>query len=1215
MIFAGGAGVVVVSSVLLFLFGLNLLFLTWRSARLRPAPVPAIARGEEPQVCVQVPIFNERYVAERVIDAVCALEWPKDRLQVQLLDDSDDDTTEIAGRVVQRWRARGLRVDHVRRGTRSGFKAGALAHGLTVTDAPFIAIFDADFVPPADFLRRSMGVFEDPKVAFAQARWGHLDEGYSWFTRLQALAIDFHFLVEQAVRSSSGYFTNFTGTAGVWRRAAIDDAGGWSDATLTEDLDLSYRAQLRGWRAAYLEDLVVPEELPVSIDAYRRQQSRWATGSFQSAFTLIGPVLRSSNRAAVKVQATAHLLAYGVGPVMLVQLACYPVMLAAFGRHGLRLPSYLMDASVAAIFVGISPWIGFMVAQTRRGRPWWSGFPSFLCQLVGAGMSVNAMVSLCRATRRGGAFVRTPKYNIVERGQEWRDQAYVRVGDPRAIVEAAFGLASLTMVPVAVALSEPLLALYAAMFALGFLTIAALSAADLFQVLTLRSLGRRAMKRLQAVAPAIALAGLAGALLLAAAQTPEPFEDGYAHWLMAANLAATGHLHDPIFGMEDTWLPGYHLLAAAVLRVFGLWQLGALKAMGAMLGLATVACVYAIAPNVRQGRIAAVMLLLNPVFLFTSGSAVVEPLLTSLLTGAALAAARGRMKVAALVAAAACLTSTKAWIWVGAVAAFALVAMLRSRGLVTRRIPAILGAPANSRRAAPRPAPQVGTRVLRVRGAFGWAVPAVALLVFLQLGFAPASHSVARGSIELVSATARGGVPAGAMARLLELTGTYGLAALPLFAFGLIGLVMVVRQKASPLLRFVHVPAMVYLAAVFGLVAIGAYTGSHRYLYPALPSLALLAAAALDRQAGTIRVLAVAAAGLLAVAFVPVFTSFAASNAGLIAAGKAASGAPGLLVTDSPVVAFYSGKQPGQITGSQSLPLGRSQAVDWLRSHGVTELVVEDISYYRATSVFPDLAAGRASPPFESLGQQERYQVEGGKAVYAYRLGAALTLQSIIPGVDASLVTPSPEGKTASLAKGLTLRVGSQAVAGEGMGFGVPIVHYPDGWVYARTSTTVDSSTPNQAIWTRTFQLDEIGGDAAHRYQFVPIASRGQIQVTYAVDGTGISVHVKPLSLAPGFSEVGILNEESAAFDDFAAGGQPTLLGSLIGSWVPATGPWARLQSKELGVQWSVPSVPGAALYGGRELALPGFDWAGLDYIFPTSFAGVSYHVDVKEAT
>jgi cellulose synthase/poly-beta-1,6-N-acetylglucosamine synthase-like glycosyltransferase len=223
-------GVLATCSIALLCFGANLLYLTWSSTRLRPPRRTSTAIGAEPDVCVQIPIYNERYVAERVIDAVCATEWPSNRLEVQLLDDSDDETIAIVSRRAAHWRRKGVRVTHVRRGTREGFKAGALAYGLSLTDAPFIAIFDADFVPPPDFLRRTLGVFDDPRVGFAQARWGHLDEGYSWFTRLQALAIDFHFLVEQAVRSAKGYFTNFTGTAGVWRRLAIEDAGGWSCA-------------------------------------------------------------------------------------------------------------------------------------------------------------------------------------------------------------------------------------------------------------------------------------------------------------------------------------------------------------------------------------------------------------------------------------------------------------------------------------------------------------------------------------------------------------------------------------------------------------------------------------------------------------------------------------------------------------------------------------------------------------------------------------------------------------------------------------------------------------------------------------------------------------------------------------------------------------------------------------------------------------------------
>jgi cellulose synthase/poly-beta-1,6-N-acetylglucosamine synthase-like glycosyltransferase len=1187
LIAAAALGIVSLTSVLLLAFGLNLLYLTWRATRLRPRVERAIAHGDEPLVCVQVPVYNERYVAERVLDAVCEIEWPPERLEVQVLDDSDDETTSIIARRAAMWRLKGIRIAHVRRGTRNGYKAGALAYGLTLTEAPLVAIFDADFVPPRDFLRRIVGAFDDPKVGFAQARWGHLDEGYSWFTQLQALAIDFHFLVEQAVRSADGYFTNFTGTAGIWRRKAIDDSGGWSADTLTEDLDLSYRAQLRGWRAAYLENLVVPEELPVSIDAYRRQQSRWATGSFQSAFKLLIPVLRSRNRAAIKLQATVHLLAYGIGPLMLLQLMCYPVLLLTLGRHGLPWP--FADAAILIVPIAVSPWFGFIVAQTRLGRRWWSGLPSLVCQVVGAGMSLTALLALFRATRRGGKFVRTPKYRIEKPGQEWRHQAYVRVGDPRALGEAFFGIAALAILAIAGFLGQWLLVLYSSMFALGFLTLASLSAVDALEVLAFRNLGRHVLARFQAARLTLVLLGLCGVLLLFAAQMPEPFEDGYGHWLIAANLASNGHLHDPLFGMEDTWLPAYHVLAAAVLRTFGLWQLGALKSLGALLGLVTLACVYAIAPNMRQARLAVALLALNPVFLFTSGSAVVEPLLTAILTGAALAAVRGRMTLAALLAALACLTATKAWIWVAAVVGFTMVELLRRRAPAGRRWPAL-----------------------------AWAVPAIAVLVFLQLGFAPATHSVARGSLELASATTRGSIPSGALARVAELALTFGRAALPLFAFGAVGLWIVVHRWSSGLdratVRFLHFPALVYLAAVFGLVAIGAYTGSHRYLYPALPSLALLAAAALDRYAPAVRLAAVAAAGLIAVAFLPVFASFAADNTGLIAAGRAAAGGSGVLITDSPVVAFYSGRTPSRIDGSQALPPNRQDAIAWMSAHGVTTLVLEDISYYRATALFPDLASGRATAPFEPLGEQASYQVAGGKPVYAYRLGTALMTQSIYPGVDACIETAPGEGKTAPLARGIVLEIAGKGVAGEGMGFGVPIVHYPDGWVYSRTATTVDISNGTSTVWKRTYQLDEIGGDAAHNYSFVPIASRGAIEVTYTVDSTGVAVNMHVTRLDPGYSEIGILNEQSAAFNDFAAAGSPTLLNSQFGSWEPVTGAWARLQSRSLGVQWSVPSISGAQLHGGRELSPPDFNWAGLDYLFPSSFAGADYHINVQEA-
>ena len=1176
--------VLAATSVLLFVFGLNLLYLTVRALRQRcldfVAP-PDDWNGLEEAVCVQVPIFDERYVAERVIDAVCGIDWPRDRFEVQVLDDSDDETTEIAASRVAYWRGKGVRIQHVRRHQRTGYKAGALAYGLALTRSPFIAIFDADFVPPRDFLRRIMRAFDDPKVAFAQARWGHLDESYSVFTRLQAMAIDFHFLVEQAVRSTSGYFTNFTGTAGVWRREAIEDAGGWSARTLTEDLDLSYRAQLRGWRTAYVDDLVVPEELPVSIDAYRRQQSRWATGSFQTAFRMLGPVFRADLRVIVKLQAAIHLLAYGVGPVMLVQLACYPLALIAFGSGGLRLPWYISVLTAIALAVGVAPWIGFIAAQTRRGRRWWSGLPSLFCQAVGAGMSLNTIFALSRAVRPGGVFVRTPKHRIVVRGQEWRDQAYVRVGDPRALLEWAAGAAALAVVPFALGRGQVLIAVYASMFALGFLVVAVLSTVDFLEVLTVRRLGGRALGRVRAAWPAVALLSAAATLVLLATRMPEPFEDGYGHWLLAANLAVTGNLHDPLFGMEDTWLPLYHLVAGALLRVLGLWQLGALKALSALCAIATAAFVYSLAPNVRQARVATALLVLNPVFLFTSGSAVVEPFLTALLTGAALAAVRGKMRLAALVAALACATSTKAWIWIAAAGAFAVFETLRSH--------------AGARRLA-------------------WAVPAVAVLVFMQLGFAPASHSLARGSLEVMSASARGSIPAGIAGRLFELLSTFGLAALPLAAFGAVGLLAGIWRRSSVTWRFVYVPSLAYLGAIVVLVALGVYTGSHRYLYPALPAMALLAASALDRHSRAVQLVTVGSTALLAVGFLPVFWSFGDQNAGLVAAGRAVGTSPGMVMTDSPVVAYYSGKQPSKISGSQGLPGEREQALAWMRDHDVTAVVLEDISYYRATSVFPELARGRAALPFMSVGSQDSYQVASGKAVYVYRIWPRLTLDGPAPGNPTPGQTATGQtatGKTAPLAKGLTM---GPSATGEGMGFGVPIVHYADGWVYSRTYADADLSTATQTVWRRTYELDEIGGDAAHRYAFAPIASRGQVEVTYAFDAQGVAITVRVLHLAPGYTEFGVLNEQSAAFDDFAAQGQPTIVGDAFGRWNPVSGSWARLRSGALGVEWSLSHVAGAQLYAGRELERPNFDWAGLDYIFPSNFNGTAYRINLQEA-
>ncbi|HEY8642176.1 MAG TPA: glycosyltransferase [Candidatus Dormibacteraeota bacterium] len=1175
-------GLLFLSSVLLFGFGLNLLYLSWRSLRLRlPAPPPAA--GQTPLVCVQVPVYNERYVVERVVDAAAALDWPRDRLEIQVLDDSDDETVAIAARACRRWRSRGVTISHLRRGVRTGYKAGALAHGMGLTQAAFFAVLDADFIVPPGFLRDLMGAFTDPRVGFAQARWGHLNEDYSVLTAVQALAIDYHFLVEQAVRSTGGFFTNFTGTAGVWRRAAIEDAGGWSAATLTEDLDLSYRAQLRGWRPAYREDVIVPEELPVSVGAYRRQQRRWATGSFQCAFRLLPRLLRARLPVAVKLQGCIHLLAYGVGPLMLLQLACYPFVLWA-GFRNEPLPG-LGWVGLWLNLLSVAPWAGFVIAQHRRGRPWWRGLAGIACQVLGAGMALTVAGALLRGLRGGGEFQRTPKYRIEQRGQEWRDSAYAFAARP-PLGELALGLPALLLVLLAASLHAWLIAFYSLLFATGMIGVGLLSLAEALEVVTLRRLGRGAARRLRAVGPALLLLGLAALAIGGVSAIGDPFEDSYHHWLLSATLVATGHLHDPLFGMEDSWLPAYHLFGAGVLSVFGLWNLAALKAANVGLAVLTLVAVLRLAGSPRRGRVAVFLLATNPVFLLTAGSVVAEPLLTLELTAAALAAVSRRLGLAALLAAAACLTGTKAWLWVG-VALVALVA------------PRLAGA--------------------RWRGPSArWLVPGLAVLVLLQLGFAPASHSVARAAAEVTSAAARGSVSATPAGRLGDFTGYLALATLPLLALAPFGLLAEARSVAGRLrLQALHGPAAGYLLLVVLLVAGGAYSGSHRYIYPALPALAILAAAALERQPAFLTVAAAAAAGLLAVAYLPVFESFAGANQGLLAAGAATQRVPGRLLTDSPAAAFASRKPPGQISGSQALPAQPDSALAWLEGGGYTTLVVEKIDYYRASEVFPALAAGAPAAPFQALGDEAAYRAPGGKTVYAYALRPPEFQVSVLGDVAACLRPEAQPatGKTAPLQKGLTLERGSTTLAGGGMGFGVPLVEVDGAWYFPGSAVTLDVSASDQVVWRKVFQLDRREVDSAdgHFLRFEAVPGQASIEVTYRVSAGQVAISARALELAPGLQRVVMLNEQSAAFDDLADGSGQKLRGSHFGSYQPTSGAYARLRSAAYGLEWAQNPVPGASLVAERELA-SGIDFAGLEYEFGPGFTAADYTVQVMKA-
>jgi len=398
----------------LAIYGLHRYWLVYWYFRYRrnvPGPPPAVERW--PKVTIQLPLYNERYVAARLLEAVACLDYPRELLEVQVLDDSTDETCDIARACVERHRVFGLNIHYLHRAKREGYKAGALAAGLERSSGEFVAIFDADFVPARDFLRRTLPYFADSQVGVVQARWTWLNRGYSLLTRVQAILLDGHFVIEHGARSRRGAFFNFNGTAGIWRRAAIEDAGGWRPDTLTEDTDLSYRAQLRGWHFIYLPDVVCPSELPVEMNSFKTQQARWATGLLQTAHRILPDVLRSRQPLHVKVEAFFHLTASICYPLMLaLAVLLLPAMIVRY-HHGwfqMLLPD--LPLFLAAI-ASVSSF--YLVAQRELDPKRWKRTFLYLpfVMAVGIGLAArNSLAVLDALLRRHPEFVRTPKYCI-----------------------------------------------------------------------------------------------------------------------------------------------------------------------------------------------------------------------------------------------------------------------------------------------------------------------------------------------------------------------------------------------------------------------------------------------------------------------------------------------------------------------------------------------------------------------------------------------------------------------------------------------------------------------------------------------------------------------------------------------------------------------------------------------------------------------------------
>ncbi len=405
-------------------------------------PAPQGRFAQAPRVTIQLPVFNEMYVVERLIDAVARIEYPAGLLEIQVLDDSTDETQGIARARVERLRRDGIDINYIHRDNRAGYKAGALQEGLKVARGELVAVFDADFVPSKDFLLRSVNYFTDPKIGMVQVRWEHLNRDYSHLTQAQAIFLDGHFVIEHTARNRSGRFFNFNGTAGVWRRSTIEDAGGWQHDTLTEDLDLSYRAQLKGWKFVYLPDVVSPAEVPVEMNAFKSQQHRWAKGSVQTARKLLPRILRSDLPRDVKVEAFFHLTANFTYPLMILLTVLMPVSMVIRFKHGwyevlmLDLPFFWTATMSVVMF--------YVASQRELGMSWWQRvrFLPFIMAL-GIGMCVNQSKAVIEAlVGYETGFTRTPKLGLTgvrSEDRSWLEKRYRTLATAQPLLELTLG--------------------------------------------------------------------------------------------------------------------------------------------------------------------------------------------------------------------------------------------------------------------------------------------------------------------------------------------------------------------------------------------------------------------------------------------------------------------------------------------------------------------------------------------------------------------------------------------------------------------------------------------------------------------------------------------------------------------------------------------------------------------------------------------------------
>ena len=460
------------SLLYIFLFSVAQLHLTWLYIRRKEKKdlKGKASAPTHPVVTVQLPVFNERYVVERLIEAVSKLDYPKEKLEIQILDDSTDDTTQIILKKIESLRALAMDIKLIHREHRRGYKAGALEEGLKIAKGDYIAIFDADFIPEKDFLYKTLPFFADSQTGAVQTRWGHINKNYSLLTQLQAFALDAHFSIEQTSRNSVGSFINFNGTCGVWRKSCIIDAGGWSSDTLTEDLDLSYRAQLKGWQFKYLEGIVTPGELPVIMPAIKAQQYRWNKGGAETAKKIFGKVISARLSIQQTLHAFFHLFNSSVFLcVLLAAISSVPMMLISLVHPEL---DWMFSAGniLLAGFLSISVfyYVATMQFNTRPLLHFLRLFPPFL--FVSMGLSLHNGLAVAEGLMGFKTpFIRTPKFNIKQKGESWKNNVYmIPALNLMTVFEGLLCLYFIGAIILGVCLGTYLMLVFHAMLAIGF---------------------------------------------------------------------------------------------------------------------------------------------------------------------------------------------------------------------------------------------------------------------------------------------------------------------------------------------------------------------------------------------------------------------------------------------------------------------------------------------------------------------------------------------------------------------------------------------------------------------------------------------------------------------------------------------------------------------------------------------------------------------------